>query len=93
MTSADIKNLLLGAFGAIVLCFGTYYLKAYQPPSAQYFVQPSVPSVIPPALPTCNVRYHSEPFSTVCPYCRQVFYVGRPTYPERKTGEVMKSGK
>ena len=93
MTSADIKNLLLGVLAALVLAFATYYLKAYQPPPAQYFVQPSVPSLIPPATLGCNVRAHSEPFSTQCPYCRQVFYVGRPRYPERKTGDLVKSTK
>lgn len=68
---------LLAAVASVALLAYTFVaLRVGQPAQAPY-VQPSVPSLIPPPL-SClcgTTRTSTRPFNVVCPYCRNTLSV------------------
>lgn len=67
--------LVAACFGAVVFGYSLFlYAQAIRQPSP--YVQPSVPSLIPPNCDgRCNPAMASKPFNVVCPHCRSTFSV------------------
>jgi hypothetical protein len=83
------KAAFAAMFGLVVL--GGFYLANLKPTPA--FVQPSVPSLIPPPLScACGTsRAVTKPFSVTCPYCRNTLTVQPSATGSASTGEVIRS--
>lgn len=84
--SADTR-FLAGLFVAIaaVLAFGYSAYLAGQSRTPAPYVQPSVPSLIPPPLSClCGTsKQSSRPFRVACPYCRATIEVQAPGIGEK----------